>query len=154
MRDLFPGFDAYNVIYTGVDIIRPEIRRLRSEFKNDSRRTFRVVDLTKGHLPRADLIVSRQALQHMPAADALRALHNFGRSGARYLLTTSYMISEKLQRYHTAYLGPGKQHLANMMVTDGPHMNFIDLEGYPYSTHPRNRNHALWASQWVPKIHS
>jgi hypothetical protein len=22
------------------------------------------------------------------------------------------------------------------------------------STHPCNRNHALWASQWVPKIHS
>ena len=93
MRDLFPEFDALNVSYTGVDIVRPAIRRLKHEFANDRLRHFEVADLTRDTLPRADLIFSRQALQHMPATDALRALHNFARTGAKYLLTTTYAIS-------------------------------------------------------------
>lgn len=136
MRDLFKEFDSLNVSYTGVDIVRGEIKRLQDEFRDDPRRRFAVADVTRSPLPRADLIFSREALQHMPAVDAVRTLHNYARSGAKYLLTTTYALSgdrKSQMASGSKPLGEETPHLLNMMSTRGPHMNFLDLASFPYS---------------------
>ena len=47
-------------------------------------------DLVTGTLPRADMILCREFLQHLPNALALAVLQNFVSSGTRWLLTTSH----------------------------------------------------------------
>ena len=41
-------------------------------------------------LPRADLILAREVLGHLPLADGLRAIAHFEASGARWLVTTYF----------------------------------------------------------------
>ena len=128
MRTLFGLFDQYNVSYTGVDIVSSQVDRLRAEFAGRPRRAFLELDLAQDALPRADLIVSRQTLQHLPAADALRVLHSFGRSGATYLLVTTYALSHDFRKNQ-----PAPQGLSNLSPTEGADMNYIDLAAYPYT---------------------
>ena len=79
MRTLFPFFDEHGVEYTGVDIVPGEIERLREEFPT---RKFLTMDMVLDVLPRADVIFSREALQHMNAEDNMRVLNNWKASGS------------------------------------------------------------------------
>ena len=49
-----------------------------------------IADLTRDPLPRADAILCRDCLVHFSFADVWAALDVFRRSGARYLVTTSF----------------------------------------------------------------
>jgi hypothetical protein len=53
-------------------------------------KVFFVVNLMRAALPRADLILSRDFLQHLPSALALKVLANFVASGSIWLLVTSH----------------------------------------------------------------
>ena len=92
MRELFPAFAARGVRYVGVDIARSQVARLQAEFRGQAHVAFRAVDLVAQPTPRADLIFSRQALQHLNAEEALRVLHRWSRSGSRFLLQTQYSL--------------------------------------------------------------
>ena len=75
--------------YIGVDIV-PEIVVQNRRKYGRPRKTFLLRDITKDRLPRADCILCRDCLDHLSFADAFRALQNFKRSGAKYLLATTY----------------------------------------------------------------
>jgi hypothetical protein len=75
--------------YTGVDIV-PELVAQNRERHGSARRRFACADLTRDPLPRADLILCRDLLVHLTFAEARRVLDNFRRSGARYLLATTF----------------------------------------------------------------
>jgi hypothetical protein len=75
--------------YIGADIVRPMIERHQAEF-GSHRRSFQHLDLTRDALPSCDLILCRDCLIHLPFADVHRAIANIKRSGASYLLTTTY----------------------------------------------------------------
>lgn len=79
--------------YVGVDIVEALVERNDSEFGGPCRE-FRCMDLATGDLPRADLIFSRDCLVHLSFADALRIIANFKKSGAEYLLTTTFPARE------------------------------------------------------------
>ncbi len=84
--------DVANAVeaYIGVDII-PELidrNRVRHAAPN---RTFLTADLTRDPLPKSDLILCRDCLVHFSYADIRAALANFRHSGARYLLTTTFL---------------------------------------------------------------
>lgn len=85
MRETELGVDRY----IGVDIVDVMIERNQREFGND-RTEFQCVNLVDGDLPRADLILCRDCLVHLSFEDALRVLANFKRSGATFLLTTTF----------------------------------------------------------------
>jgi hypothetical protein len=51
---------------------------------------FEVADATRDPLPRADLVLCRDLLVHLSFADARAVLRNVRRSGASYLLTTTF----------------------------------------------------------------
>lgn len=75
--------------YTGVDIVSDLIERNRQLYAN-SAREFRLLDLAKDKLPKADLILCRDCLIHLSLHNAMQVIKNFKASGSGYLLTTTY----------------------------------------------------------------
>jgi SAM-dependent methyltransferase len=91
MRDVVSERHAY----TGIDIVEALIARNRTEH-GAANHTFRCADLTRDPLPAADLILCRDCLVHFSYADIHAALANFRRSGAKYLLTTTFDDAENV----------------------------------------------------------
>ena len=75
--------------YIGADIVSKLIERNTTEYGGPKRR-FMHGDVVRDALPTADLVLCRDCLIHLPNADVLEALRNIRRSGARFLLATTY----------------------------------------------------------------
>ena len=56
---------------------------------------FNVIDFTKDKLPKVDLILCRDVLQHLDTEKVLKGLENFSKSGAQFLLATNYLKTSK-----------------------------------------------------------
>ena len=76
-------------LYIGADLVPALIERNAAELDAPGR-DFRVLDLTRDPLPKTDAILCRDCLIHFSFRFIRRALDNFRRSGAQYLLTTTY----------------------------------------------------------------
>ena len=87
------ALDLTGLDYTGVDIVPQLIRANRREHAGRGRR-FLVRDLTTQRLPRADLVLCRDCLVHLPFTDALQVVANIRRSGSTYLLATTFPACE------------------------------------------------------------
>jgi hypothetical protein len=73
----------------GVDVLREVIAQ--NEWRHASaQRSFTRADLTQHQLPLMDAILCRDLLTHLPFADIFAVLANFKRSGATYLLATTF----------------------------------------------------------------
>lgn len=79
--------DLAGIKYIGVDVVAELIESDRAAFPSVE---FRRLDVVRDPLPRADLIICRDCLVHLRAADAVEAVRNFKRSGAAYLLATTF----------------------------------------------------------------
>jgi 2-polyprenyl-3-methyl-5-hydroxy-6-metoxy-1,4-benzoquinol methylase len=77
------------VAYVGIDVVAEMIERNRRLYGGPSRE-FRCLDVTRGPLPRADVIFCRDCLVHLRHADVRKALATFQRSGSRYLVVTTF----------------------------------------------------------------
>jgi hypothetical protein len=75
--------------YIGVDIV-PELVEQNQRRYGTTGRSFLHRDLVLDQMPCADAILCRDGLVHFPLADIRAALQNFKRSGACYLLTTTF----------------------------------------------------------------
>lgn len=75
--------------YIGVDIVEELIRTNKERYAN-GRRQFLCLDLIRDELPCADIILCRDCLVHLTFEQALDALRNFKKTGATYLLTTTF----------------------------------------------------------------
>src|SRR5689334_6537607 len=78
-----------DIEYIGADIV-PEIITRDLELYAAPRRRFVVCDLVSDPLPKADLILCRDCLVHLPYAETRTAIANFRKSGALWLLTTTF----------------------------------------------------------------
>lgn len=78
------------VLYTGVDIVEDLIVANAGRHAAVERR-FLCADMTRGELPKADLVICRDGLVHLSFRDARAAVRNFRRSGSRYLLATTFI---------------------------------------------------------------
>lgn len=76
--------------YIGVDVLPALIRENARRWAAPNRQFF-CRDLVSQRLPAADIILCRDALVHFSAADAAAALANFRRTGARYLILTTFV---------------------------------------------------------------
>lgn len=81
--------DLGPVRYVGADIV-PELV-MANRRKYGAGRRFLCLDLTRDRLPRADVILCRDCLVHLSLAEIDAALRNFGRSGATWLITTTFV---------------------------------------------------------------
>jgi SAM-dependent methyltransferase len=82
---------ALGVRYVGIDIVPDLIARLQAraaagEIAGD----YHLADITADMLPRCDAILCRDCLVHLSFANIARAVVNFARTGAMWLITTSF----------------------------------------------------------------
>jgi hypothetical protein len=75
--------------YIGADLLDELVADNAVRHAAPQRRFVRA-DVTRDALPRADAILCRDLLTHLSFAEIFAALENFRRSGARYLLTTTF----------------------------------------------------------------
>ena len=76
--------------YIGVDIVEAMIEKHKKSFGSPAQ-IFLCLNLATDSLPKVDLIFSRDCLVHLRFEDALKIIANFKRSGAKYLLTTTFI---------------------------------------------------------------
>ena len=79
--------DLGSTQYIGADIVPVMIEDNKKRFPLVD---FRTLNLLTDELPKVDLVLCRDCLFHMSFANVHRALANIQRSGAKYVLTTSY----------------------------------------------------------------
>lgn len=76
---------------TGIDIVPDLIEALRARAaRGEINGDYHLADITSGSLPRRDAILCRDCLVHLSFANIGRAVQNFRRSGARWLITTTF----------------------------------------------------------------
>lgn len=75
--------------YLGYDIV-PELVAENNRRWGDDAIEFRVCDITRDTIRRADLILARDVLVHLSHYDIHRALKNFRASGSTWLLATTF----------------------------------------------------------------
>jgi len=79
------------VRYVGVDIVPALIERLQARAAaNDIRGEYHLADIAVDALPRCDAILCRDCLVHLSFANIARAVANFARSGAVWLIATTF----------------------------------------------------------------
>jgi SAM-dependent methyltransferase len=72
----------------GVDVV-PELIAMLQQ-RGDPNRDYSLVDITCDPLPAVDAILCRDCLVHFSFANIARAVENFRRSGASWLITTTF----------------------------------------------------------------
>jgi Methyltransferase domain len=79
------------VTMIGIDIVPELIARLSARARQgEIKGNYRLADITRDALPRCDAILCRDCLVHLSFANIDRALENFRRSGAIWLITTTF----------------------------------------------------------------
>jgi len=124
--------------YIGVDIV-DELIKVNTEKYNGDWIKFQCLDITKDELPYADLILCRDCLQHLSFEDIKAAINNFKRSGAKYLLATTYVnLHENIHDIQS-----GCFHLVNLMKKPfnfpEPIFSFDELSAEPEMIRWRKR---------------
>jgi hypothetical protein len=107
--------------YVGGDIV-PEIIQ-RNQGRRDDQRVnysveYKVMDITRDDLPFSDLILCRDCLVHLSFKNIEAALMNVAKSGARYLMTTTFPLHE-----------------GNIDIQDGD-WRLLNFEGKPFFLPP------------------
>lgn len=74
--------------YIGIDVV-PELIETARE-RSGGRHEFRVADISRDPVPRADLVLCRDCLVHLSEEGAFAAIANFKESGSEFLLTTTF----------------------------------------------------------------
>ena len=81
--------DLSGIDYIGGDIVESIVQAIRDRYASLTRQ-FVKVDLIKGPLPQADVILCRDGLVHFSFANIFAAFRTIKESGASYLLTTTF----------------------------------------------------------------
>jgi len=83
-----PGLD--NILYQGFDIAEKSVMTARSKNTAHPNMSFNVFDISSNVPPKADMIMSRDVIQHWPLSFALKVLQNEKASGSKYLAVTTF----------------------------------------------------------------
>lgn len=94
--DWMARLELPGVQYTGGDIVPEVVAEAARRYGRDDRQ-FLVLDITRSHLPAADLLLCRDCLVHLSYADIANALANIRRSEITYLLTTTFTAEPDFQ---------------------------------------------------------
>lgn len=80
--------------YVGADLITRIVEENQRSYGSGARRFYKL-DILRDELPFADVVLCRDGLDHLSLRDAALALTNIKRSGAGYLLATTYPECDK-----------------------------------------------------------
>lgn len=81
------------IAYIGIDANEEHIATARMK---EPGRDVRFLNILADELPKADAILSRDFLQHLPTRDALKAIERFAASKAKWLVATSFYVADNL----------------------------------------------------------
>ncbi len=82
--------------YYGADLVPDLVEKTRIKYERDDR-TFLVLDVTTDDLPKVDVVMCKDLLTHLSNKFVVKALRNIKRSGAKYLLATTFTGIQKNQ---------------------------------------------------------
>lgn len=82
--------DIAAIEYIGGDIVEDIITNNQRNFKSRKNVSFKVIDILKDELPKADAVLCRDLFVHFTLEDALCGIANVCRSGATYLIATTF----------------------------------------------------------------
>ena len=88
--------DLAGITYQGGDIVKDLIIQNQNTFSQANHIEFEVFDLTKDHLPTADLILCRDCLVHLSYEDIFKVFRQVISSQSKYLLTTTFSNPNRL----------------------------------------------------------
>jgi predicted O-methyltransferase YrrM len=74
--------------YTGLDIVDEMIRINKAQYESKDRK-FMVKDITSGSIPKSDLIFCKDVFLHLSFEDIKKAITQFIRSGAEYMILSN-----------------------------------------------------------------
>jgi hypothetical protein len=97
--------------YIGLDIVEALVEKNQKIFGSE-KVSFQCINLAEGDLPKAELVFSRDCLVHLSFADSLKIIANFKRSGAKYLLTTTFTSRTKNEDLGDGFWRPLNKQLA------------------------------------------
>lgn len=84
--------DKAGIEYIGGDVVEEVVKQNNEQYSTLLIR-FKKINITTDALPKADMIFCKDCLQHLSNENVLKALQNFKRSGAKYLMVTSYPLT-------------------------------------------------------------
>jgi len=79
--------------YTGFDIVDDLIYDNIIRFQ-DSKLSFFCADIANDTIPKADLVLERDCMMHLPDIDLMRFINNIKHSNSKYLLATTFPSTE------------------------------------------------------------
>jgi len=88
---------ANDVVYHGADIVQ-EIVNHNQKYASD-KVSFSCLDITSDPLPRADLAIVRDCLNHLPLENVFQALRNLKTSGIKYVALTNFNWRSEVKNY-------------------------------------------------------
>jgi len=91
-----------DIEYTGADIV-PALIDHNDRLYSTHQRRFVVTDITRDEPPPVDVILCRDCFIHLSFAHIRAALHNFKRSGSRFLLASTYSCVSTNRDTHTGW---------------------------------------------------
>ena len=94
MKTILPELMHKGIQYTGVDIVAKIIEKNKINFAAFNALFFNI-DLSKGSIPKADIIFTRDCFIHLSYYNIYAVLRNYKKSGARYLLVSTYTYPER-----------------------------------------------------------
>lgn len=127
-----------DVRYIGCDIVASLVESHAQKYPQYE---FHPLDFVDGKIPKGDLIICREALQHLPVPDIKAALKNFSQSGAKYLLTTIHLKRHGLRNYQN--IRPGRCRDRNLIEPPFSLPNPLVL--YPEFPGQKDKWLGLWA---------
>ena len=128
--------------YVGVDVVPELVERVRAAHGSE-RRTFIRADLARDPLPRADVILCRDGLVHFSFGEIRAALRNFKRSGAEYLLATTFVDTARNVDIRTGG-GWRDLNLQEPPFSFPPPLELIDERCTDYGGRYRSKRLGLW----------
>lgn len=127
-----------SVDYLGCDIV-PSL--IEAHTRNFPQLRFKHLDFVADEIPTAELIICREALQHLPVADIKTALNNFSKSGAKYLLTTIHLRRYGIRNHMN--MKPGRCRDRNLLLPPFNLPNPIFL--FPEEIGQKDKFIGLWS---------
>lgn len=88
----FSKMNLKKIKYYGYDIVDDLIKQNKENFAHCRNYHFETKNLITNKLPKADLILCRDLIIHLPISAVYELLENFVKSGSKYLLITQHIL--------------------------------------------------------------
>ncbi len=90
------GYKELGVDYRGYELVQAEVDRNKREFPEYD---FEQFDMTRDVCRPADLIITRQVIQHLNSKEVISTIDNFRKSGSKFLLISQWDIEHNYEMF-------------------------------------------------------